>query len=70
MTGGLDWAGLMRAGLRDLRLTPEQFWRLTPQELRIMLGAEPAAPALTRARLDELARAFPDVRKGHKDDAG
>lgn len=70
MTGRFDWAGLMRAGLRDLRLTPEQFWRLTPQELRIMLGAEPSAPPLTRARLDELARAFPDARKGHKDGAG
>ena len=31
---GLDWPGLMRAGLGQLRLTPDAFWRLTPIELR------------------------------------
>lgn len=56
----MDWPGLMRAGLFELRLTPEVFWRLTPIELRIMLGADRAAPVLTRARLDELAAQFPD----------
>ncbi|MDQ2067695.1 phage tail assembly chaperone [Xinfangfangia sp. CPCC 101601] len=57
---GIDWPGLMRAGLRELGLEPAVFWRLTPVELRIMLGAEAAAPAFTRARLAELAAAFPD----------
>lgn len=61
MTDGIDWPGLMRAGMLHLRLTPEAFWRLTPVELRIMLGAEAQALPLTRARLDELAAAFPDV---------
>lgn len=60
MSGGIDWAGLMRAGLGTLGLTPDVFWRLTPVELRIMLGVDAAASPLTRARLDELARAFPD----------
>ncbi|MBD3766098.1 MAG: phage tail assembly chaperone [Rhodobacterales bacterium] len=69
---GIDWPGLMRAGLRrselgGLGLTPEVFWRLTPAELRLMLGAEAAVPPLTRARLDELARAFPDRRNGGED---
>lgn len=59
----MDWTGLLRAGLHDLRLTPEQFWRLTPVELRIMLGADRQVPALTRARLEELSAAFPDTRK-------
>ena len=58
----IDWNGLIRAGLLGLRLTPEVFWRLSPVELRIMLGADAAAPAFTRARLEELAAAFPDVR--------
>lgn len=58
----MDWPGLLRAGLFTLRLTPKQFWRLTPIELRMMLGAETAIPPLTRARLEELARAFPDVK--------
>ena len=48
----IDWPGLMRAGFFELRLTPEAFWKLTPIELKIMLGAENAAPALTRARLE------------------
>lgn len=64
MKGRIDWAGLMRAGLHGLGLEPAVFWRLTPVELRIMLGAERAAPPLTRARLEELAAAFPDVTKG------
>ena len=66
---GLDWAGLLRAGLGQLRLTPEQFWRLSPAELRIMLGAEATAAPLTRARLQERARAVPDVTKGASDGA-
>ncbi len=66
----LDWPGLVRAGLQGLGLTPEVFWRLTPNELKIMLGADRVAPALTRARLDELAAAFPDIMKeqGHGGD--
>lgn len=61
---GIDWPGLMRAGLGQLRLTPEAFWRLSPIELRLMLGAEVAVPPVTKARLEELAAAYPDGRKG------
>jgi uncharacterized phage protein (TIGR02216 family) len=65
---GIDWPGLMQAGLHGLG-------RLTPVELKIMLGREGMVPPLTRARLAELAAAFPDVRKdqgdgGYRDDAG
>ena len=60
----IDWAGLMRAGMLGLRLTPDVFWRLSPIELRIMLGAETASAPVTRTRLEELATAFPDVAKG------
>jgi uncharacterized phage protein (TIGR02216 family) len=66
---GIDWRGLMQSGLHGLGLEPAAFWRLTPVELRIMLGAEQAVPPLTRARLAELAAAFPDAKKG-QDDAG
>lgn len=63
----MDWAGLMGLGLRELRLPPEQFWKLTPVELLTILGIDAAKPALTRARLNELARAYPDIQKesGH-----
>lgn len=64
---GIDWPGLMRAGLNGLGLTPAEFWGLTPVELRLMLGADRVAPAMTRARLDELATAFPDLRKDRTD---
>ncbi|NBE08680.1 phage tail assembly chaperone [Rhodobacter sp. CCP-1] len=50
----------MRAGIGGLRLDPALFWRLTPAELRLMLGLEVAVPPLTRARLAELVAAFPD----------
>lgn len=64
---GIDWAGLMRAGLGGLGLTPDVFWRLTPVELRIMLGVDATTSPLTRARLDELARAFPDRARENGD---
>jgi uncharacterized phage protein (TIGR02216 family) len=60
----LDWPGLMRVGLMHLGLSPEAFWRLTPVELRLMSGAETVVPPLTRARLEELARAYPDAGEG------
>ena len=66
---GFDWPGLMRAGLRGLGLAPEAFWRLTPVELRIMLGPARWTPPLTRARLEELARRFPGRGRG-RDDGG
>lgn len=71
----IDWKGLMQAGLHGLGLKPAEFWRLTPVELKIMLGREGLVPPLTRARLAELAAAFPDVRKdqddgGYRNDAG
>lgn len=72
---GIDWRGLLQAGLHGLGLEPAVFWRLTPVELKIMLGREGLVPPLTRARLEELAAAFPDTRKdqghgGYRDDAG
>lgn len=56
----LDWPALLRAGLRDLRLTPQQFWALTPAELGLMLGLNGYNAPLGRAGLNGLIRAFPD----------
>ena len=56
----MDWGGLLRRGLLELRLKPAEFWALTPVELMVMVGLEGAAPPLTRARMAELAEAFPD----------
>ena len=63
---GFDWAELLTAGLRGLGLRPNEFWALTPAELRLMLGATGAEP-LARARLDELLSAYPD-QNGARDD--
>lgn len=60
----MDWAALMRAGLCGLRLTPDQFWRLTPAELALMLGQADVARPMGRATLDALAARFPDTLKG------
>lgn len=64
MAHGLDWPGLMRAGITGLRLKPDEFWALTPAELALMLGIEGTAPhAMTRDRLAELAVLYPDKHR-------
>lgn len=62
--GGFDWPALMRAGMNGLRLKPAEFWALTPAELLLMLGAGSGSAPLSRARLDELAQAYPDKTPG------
>ena len=61
---GLDWPGLMRAGLHGLGLKPAEFWKLSPAELMLMLGRDGGDAPLNRSRLDELTRAFPDIERG------
>ena len=62
---GLDWPGLMRAGMVWLRLTPSQFWALTPAELALMLGIEPGrGGGMNRAGLEALMARFPDAPAG------
>ncbi len=61
MSARVDWAGLMRLGLGELRLPPEAFWSMTPRELEAA-----AAPwrrisgPMTRDALAELRERFPD----------
>lgn len=61
MSAGLDWPGLMRAGMRGLGLSPREFWALTPAELALMLGVEAGPRGMDRARLAELAALYPDA---------
>ena len=58
----------MRAGMQGLRLTPDQFWRLTPAELRLMLGQGAGQAPLGRAGLDALQAAYPDKEQGDGDE--
>jgi len=55
---------MMRAGMLGLRLTPAQFWQLTPAELRLMLGQDAGQSAMGRAGLDALMRVYPDETGG------
>jgi uncharacterized phage protein (TIGR02216 family) len=51
----------MQAGLGHLRLSPRDFWSMTPRELAAALGLTArAANAPSRAAFDALMRAFPD----------
>ena len=61
--GGVDWGALMRAGLCELRLTPVQFWALTPAELMLMTGRGAGSRALDRAGLEALVATFPDQER-------
>ena len=64
----MDWGGLMRAGLHGLRLRPEEFWRLTPAELAVMLGVSGTGGPMRRGTFETLMAAFPDrVTKGEND---
>ncbi len=54
-----DWQGLLQAGI-GLGLKPREVWQLTPAELAFLLGKLGGEPPLSRARLEELAAAFPD----------
>ena len=65
---GFDWPALMRAGMQGLRLTPDQFWRLTPAELRLILGQGAGQAPMGRAGLDALQAAYPDKDLGDGDD--
>jgi uncharacterized phage protein (TIGR02216 family) len=50
-------------GLGVLRLSPDAFWRMTPRELALALGAAfpPPPPAIRRGEFAALARRFPDA---------
>jgi len=61
---GLDWSGLMRAGMRGLGLKPDEFWALTPAELWLLLGPDAGEMSMNRGRLDELRQSFPDRNIG------
>lgn len=63
---GLNWSDLLHAGLHRLRLNPEEFWRLTPAELRIMLGQSVAASPMGRSELEQMMAKFPDEPKGER----
>lgn len=57
-----DWPSLCELGITRLRLKPDEFWRLTPAELRMMVGTA-TPPPMGRERLTDLMAEFPDMTK-------
>ena len=72
MSERVDWSGLMRIGLGLMRLSPEDFWGMTPRELTRALEGAGLAPfgssALRRRDLDALIERFPDVEEQRHDE--
>jgi len=57
------WAQAIGFGLGVLRLSPEQFWRMTPRELACAIEAVTGRRApLDRAGFAALMKRFPDER--------
>ena len=57
-----DWPALMRLGLGHLKLTPDQFWALTPAELALMAGLD-GQQVMNRAGLSAMMAKYPDNEK-------
>jgi len=56
---GFDWPALMRAGIGEMGLAPEDFWRLSPAEFLMLSGGTGPAP-MGRSAFEALAARFPD----------
>lgn len=58
----IPWEAVIAFGLARLRLSPNDFWALSPKELALM--ATPLSPMLlavpARTELEALARRYPD----------
>jgi uncharacterized phage protein (TIGR02216 family) len=53
------WAQVMHAGLGRLKLSPKDFWAMTPKELAAALPP-PGVAALTRTDLMQMMKEHPD----------
>jgi len=59
---GFDWPAMMRIGLHQLRLKPDELWQLTPLEFMVISGLEGRrSSVMTRADLMGLCTQFPDI---------
>ena len=57
------WRQAIGFGLGVLRLSPDEFWRMTPRELAYAIEAVRGGGALlSRAALAELMKRYPDER--------
>ncbi len=61
--GAFPWERAIGFGLGVLRLSPDDFWRMTPRELALAMRAvlPPASAPLDRKSFDALRARFPDA---------
>lgn len=57
----MNWQGLMALGLGTLRLSPAQFWSMTPRELAAATGLASAPAPMDATTLEALTARYPDV---------
>lgn len=63
------WADAIGFGLGVLRLSPKDFWAMTPRELAHAIHAVTGAiTSLQRDELDNLMMRYPDARRHHTAD--
>jgi uncharacterized phage protein (TIGR02216 family) len=61
------WRQAIGFGLGVLRLSPEQFWHMTPRELAFAIeGLSGRSAPLDRAGLAQLMKRFPDELHRHQ----
>jgi uncharacterized phage protein (TIGR02216 family) len=62
----IPWSAAIGFGLGVLRLSPEQYWRMTPRELACAVTAVrgPTREPMDRGSFDALMQAFPDNPSG------
>ncbi len=67
-TNEFPWDSVMATGFGLLRLSPAQFWSMTPREMEramsVLSGGRAAAPG--RSDLAELMQRFPDAERGER----
>ncbi|GAA0784145.1 phage tail assembly chaperone [Roseibium denhamense] len=56
----LPWRSLLHSAVKDLRWSPETFWRATPFELAAALKKDPGFSPMSRADLEALERSAGD----------
>lgn len=64
MADPINWPALMRHGLGTLRLSPDDFWNMTPAELRMALegaGVVTGDAPMDRDWLTSLMNDYPDA---------
>lgn len=69
----LPWQDLMRIGLGQLKLSPSQFWKMTPKELKCAIEGELKTfvgngqqDPLSKSNLEKLMKKFPDKSESEK----